>query len=402
MPDTELSNQDVTAILRMKDYIDMDIFGNSTYELEPSSPLILSTNNELPPKVTNDRNTYIGTLDIYRTIIDSLYNDVIEIANDQNLDLVFFSYDWRLFTYDTSLLLRDFITNNRYSDVIFIAHSFGGYLVADYLLNNQTAQEITKQVHILGTPFEGTVVSLSMLTNGHPNHFFGSINIKGFDWIAENIIREMVDDFPSVYQLLPSEKHMSYKRAVGKWYTPNLFNWYIQYLDPATAVNYMKYSAQNIIDYPRFNEYIDSFDDNGDPIIKIKPMWDVYQNMSNYERYYILGKHILVRESYQSEVYFYYGNISNGSEVSVIFNAFNYYDSVKKGQGDGITNTEVISGLFGGEPLLKLKFYSLGHMDLVDLKQYSYDLKLCSSYSGNYALTCDIYANINKELSYIS
>ena len=114
-----------------------------------------------------------------------------------------FPYDWRLDNRVSAQRLEsaalDWLENwrsrpgNQDARLVLVAHSMGG-LVARYFLEVLDGWKETKTLITLGTPHRGSVKALDYLVNGLQKKI-GPVTLMD--------LTEMIQSFPSVYQLLP-------------------------------------------------------------------------------------------------------------------------------------------------------------------------------------------------------
>jgi hypothetical protein len=157
--------------------------------------------------------------DIFREIggkkfFDGLINELKNSGYKENEDLFVFPYDWRLD-------IRDSVDNS-YSPLItslkdkidkvllqtgakkvdIIAHSMGG-LLSKYYIEHYGEDKVNKFIDI-ATPHLGAPSALKALTYGD------DIGIKfGFLGLNPIKVQEISQNFPSAYQLLPSQNYFS-------------------------------------------------------------------------------------------------------------------------------------------------------------------------------------------------
>ncbi|MBI2051037.1 MAG: hypothetical protein HYT31_04535 [Parcubacteria group bacterium] len=164
-------------------------------------------------------NNQITTGDIVRKpivtkdIFEGLVNDFIDLGYDEAVDLFVFPYDWRLDIQTTSDELKDKIdevliqTNN--STVNIIAHSMGGLLTKQYMLDNGS-DSINKLVFI-GTPHLGAPKAAKTLLFGD------NLGVEiVFSFLSAERVQYIAQNMPAIYQLLPSPEYFT---QVGPYYS---------------------------------------------------------------------------------------------------------------------------------------------------------------------------------------
>jgi hypothetical protein len=138
----------------------------------------------------------LSKIDAYTPLLRGL-RERFEL-DDSNL--VVFAYDWRLSCAVNARVLADRIgpvlaARRRRApgaQIVFVAHSLGGLVVAHFTDVLGGAAD-TKRVVTIGTPFRGAARALGALSSGAP---------AGLPVIRSRV-RELVRTLPSVYELLP-------------------------------------------------------------------------------------------------------------------------------------------------------------------------------------------------------
>src|SRR5271166_4470716 len=126
-----------------------------------------------------------------------------QTSPDQPGNLVQFAYDWRLSnvvsarrlakTAETALKQWQEHSNNPDAKLVLVCHSMGG-LVARWFLEKEAGWEKTRWLITVGTPYQGSMMSVDALSNGLS---------KGLGPFQVNLT-ELVQSFPSMYELLPT------------------------------------------------------------------------------------------------------------------------------------------------------------------------------------------------------
>lgn len=140
-----------------------------------------------------------------------IYKGLLDEYGDQGLSL--FPYDWRKSIFTHVGTLADKIINEANASgekVTLVAHSMGGMLAKLAIQEVYERQEIEKiQKFIsIGTPWHGSPDSYKALLYGEPGIFENLKEILQFITVEGS--RELARMFPSVYQLLPSEKYFDH------------------------------------------------------------------------------------------------------------------------------------------------------------------------------------------------
>ncbi|MER6094051.1 lipase family alpha/beta hydrolase [Streptomyces bluensis] len=124
--------------------------------------------------------------------------------------LAVFTYDWRLSNRNSAQKLKTFVERHlsrwqetadprhypeaaRNAKVVFLCRSMGG-LVVRYYLEACGGREVARSVVTLGTPYQGSVKTMRMLT-GHASGLYRP-------W--RSLIRDVCSTYPSMGQLLPT------------------------------------------------------------------------------------------------------------------------------------------------------------------------------------------------------
>lgn len=175
-------------------------------------------------------------IDIYEGLIDELEtnNGYVE---DQTLFV--FPYDWRLDLRNTSVVLATFIDDvlleSGSDQVDLVTHSMGGLLAKQYIYD-EGGEKVRKTVYV-GTPHLGSPYAAEGLLLGTDFGINSPVPILNTDRI-----REIAENAPTVYQLLPSPKYISdvaeYLYVVGPPYVNELsYNESAEYLENDWSLN---------------------------------------------------------------------------------------------------------------------------------------------------------------------
>lgn len=167
--------------------------GGSKLETMPSYPF--NCRKECRKK---EGKRFYGAANTYFTIADALLQD--ENLNDY--EVVFFSYDWRRSNRESALELEQYIDKKHYSQVVLVGHSMGGLVCTSYLSKKENKSKIDKFIS-LGTPFLGANKAINVLETGK---FFGGFIGSLIKPIANPLIKKIISNCPSVYELLPPEQ----------------------------------------------------------------------------------------------------------------------------------------------------------------------------------------------------
>ncbi|HEU4964632.1 MAG TPA: hypothetical protein VFV52_12370 [Bacilli bacterium] len=114
-----------------------------------------------------------------------------------------FPYDWRLDNHSHNARLTSTINQalsaSGADQVQAVAHSMGGLVLKDYLLNNTAMQSKFDQVITVGTPFLGAAMASKAVALGGYNFGIPILMDSTGEVISENA--------PAVYQLTPSQEY---------------------------------------------------------------------------------------------------------------------------------------------------------------------------------------------------
>ncbi len=182
--------------------------------------------------------TLVLPTDIFRKIkvtslieedfFDGLIKEFEEGGYKEGEDLFVFPYDWRLDIRDivdnsyTSLNKSlkdriDEILEKTGSDKIdIIAHSMGG-LISKYYIKNYGQGKVGDFIDI-ATPHLGSPDALKILMSGDDM----GIGAKGLSFLNKNKVKEISQNMPSVYQLLPSQSYFSTSSPDYNYYIDDL------------------------------------------------------------------------------------------------------------------------------------------------------------------------------------
>ena len=174
-------------------YLACDENGNSINKVIPEYSEIDQNGNRIVEKISHDKQQY-GAQDTYGNLVNSLYNKF-----GRQYDIYFYSYDWRKSNAENAEHLESFINEKGYNKVNFVAHSMGGLLASEYLRRSRENVNKVDKLITLGTPYLGAPKSLFTLETG-------SFLSNWQDYFVKEYFKAVVNNFFSVYELLPTEK----------------------------------------------------------------------------------------------------------------------------------------------------------------------------------------------------
>ena len=138
--------------------------------------------------------------DNFNVVRGDIYND----PQDKAASFYEFPYDWRRDNRANAHILKKLLdirlrawrdkSGNNDAKVILMAHSMGG-LISRYYLEVLGGWQDARALFTFGTPYRGSVNAVNMLSNG--------LNKLGINVIEVLGMKEIINSFNSVYQLLP-------------------------------------------------------------------------------------------------------------------------------------------------------------------------------------------------------
>ena len=165
-------------------------------------------------KLDNSGNELPGTLITVGSILDKFglfpaYNKIIDFFISHgyvlNQDLFVATYDWRKSISDSNQILADKIQEALQHSIIgkvnLIGHSMGALAVRDYL-SKQPDLNFIDNALLVGTPNIGGPQALKVLTYGDDM----GLAVFGLG-LNPNKAKEIAQNMPGIYQLLPSAKY---------------------------------------------------------------------------------------------------------------------------------------------------------------------------------------------------
>ena len=175
--------------------------------------LMLTTDGQLIENILPDSITKnIGNYDLFASLFSSL--ESVGYINETSL--FEYPYDWRLDIENSSLNLKNKIDQIKselgVEKVQIVAHSMGGLLVKKYL-KDYGGGSVENFIDI-GTPHLGSPKTFKVLNYGD-NFGFEKF---GFDILNPIRTKEISQNMPSVYQLLPSRSYFDDSDNSYKYY----------------------------------------------------------------------------------------------------------------------------------------------------------------------------------------
>lgn len=159
----------------------------------------------------------LGSPVITQHFYDLLINEFKNQGYTENQDLFTFPYDWRYGvsgkyadgTTNSDLLsvkIQDIMAKTGSDKVDVIAHSLGGLITKQYVINHQADNHIGKAVFV-GVPNTGAPKAVKALLQG--DNF-------GIPWLADSEIKKISANMPASYDLLPSQQYYDTKGSYIK------------------------------------------------------------------------------------------------------------------------------------------------------------------------------------------
>lgn len=196
----------------------------------------------------------LNNADYWRGLLGQL-----SLKYHDNSDLSEYPYDWRLDNKSSVLKLKEKIdeikTEKGVEKVDLVAHSMGGLLVKQYL-KDYGGDSINKFIDI-ATPHTGAPSSYKILMYGDNlgvSKFFDLININA------GKIKEISQNMPAVYQLLPSQKYFDDSDNDYRYYVFSAVNGEDRLTFEETS-NYLKATGRNSLLVDRANVFHQEIDD---------------------------------------------------------------------------------------------------------------------------------------------
>ena len=163
-------------------------------------------------KTANQMQGQYGAQNVYQNLYEELYTQFYPAY-----DIVLFEYDWRKSLDMLAGQLDFFINNSMYNKVVLIAHSMGGLVAAQYLVNEDRREDVERYISV-GAPYLGAVLPIGIYLDGR---FLRGNSLKG-DMIAlvgniavQNGVKEVFPNISTFYSLLPPSQSFSAYLSYG-------------------------------------------------------------------------------------------------------------------------------------------------------------------------------------------
>lgn len=178
-------------------------FDNYLDELKLTSDAQEVTGHKMNVTSIIDEESLLITRVFYKNLIDRFTGD----GYQHGIDLFVFPYDWRFGVQSAAVAFDDVVRRAKEKSsngkVNIIAHSMGGLLVKNYLSHLPDTSFINKLV-LVGVPQLGSPKTFKLLNWGDD---------LDMDWFVFGLnpdkSKEISQNMPSVYQLLPSKRYVN-------------------------------------------------------------------------------------------------------------------------------------------------------------------------------------------------
>lgn len=160
----------------------------------------LEIQNQLDPGMP------LGKVNAFVVFKNKIYQGIMEAYNQDEID--FYGYDWRQdIRTNVNSLVKRIDQLARKEPVTIVAHSMGGMLskLAIFSLEEQGKLDRIKKLITVGTPWSGSADAYKVLAYGEAGFYSDISQLREvFDDVKT---RSLARQYPSAYQLLPSESY---------------------------------------------------------------------------------------------------------------------------------------------------------------------------------------------------
>ena len=173
---------------------------------------------------TREKNLHdYGNLLLFKKI-KTLLNSIFMTKNKYKEEIIFFNYDWRLSCNINGDLLTKLI--NKYDKVTLIGYSMGGLISCKAMCNLFKKSKLDKIENYISisVPYNGSALALyALLTgiiedNNFLNFFYKSLE-------CDKKVKNLLRNYPSIYELLPTEEYFARSKGFLKNNTEVLLNY---------------------------------------------------------------------------------------------------------------------------------------------------------------------------------
>lgn len=266
-------------------------------EVWPNLPLITTSItdshlNELSLTTDEVNNVTIQATSIIRNIgghsfFNDLFNNLESKGYEESSSLYEFPYDWRLDIETIAEKLKEKIeeikNDNGVDRVQLVGHSMGGLLIKKYL-SIYGGESIEKFIDI-GTPHTGAPKAFKILSYGD-NFGFEKF---GMSLLSLSKVKEISQNMPSVYQLLPSENYFDEADPDYRYYVWNGINGNSR-LSYEETKSYMAANGRNELLLDRANELHQEIDNLNPGDYGVETYNFVGCGVPTIGQFYILGE----------------------------------------------------------------------------------------------------------------
>jgi hypothetical protein len=172
----------------------------------------------------NDSDLKYGYMSFYKSLYDLVESKCGE-NTEYGYDVEIFQYDWTKSCAASAADLTEFISLNKYENVILIGHSMGGLVIDNYLALSENNRSNTDAVITLSTPHLGAVDSVcldlggvmptasNLLSSVTFKSMLGELNgklpkgcetVMDFAVVISNIFRNAARTLASTYDMFPN------------------------------------------------------------------------------------------------------------------------------------------------------------------------------------------------------
>lgn len=287
---------------------------------------------------TKEKNLHdYGNLLLFKKI-KTLLNSTFMTKNKYKEEIIFFNYDWRLSCNINGDLLTKLI--NKYDKVTLIGYSMGGLISCKAMCNLFKKSKLDKIENYISisVPYNGSALALyALLTgiiedNNFLNFFYKSLE-------CDKKVKNLLRNYPSIYELLPTEEYF------------------------ARSKGFLKNNTEVLLNYPETIDFIEKNLQLNSSLLK--------KAVSFHKDLFIKQKHIL---EYVKNKYFFIGNgydtiseIKLGKDIKI--SKYELGDNTVEIQNSAIPPIKDIQNL----NIYKIK---TSHREILNNKQFLTQLKV--------------------------
>ena len=173
---------------------------------------------------TKEKNLHdYGNLLLFKKI-KTLLNSTFMTKNKHKEEIIFFNYDWRLSCNINGDLLTKLI--NKYDKVTLIGYSMGGLISCKAMCNLFKKSKLDKIENYISisVPYNGSALALyALLTGFIDDNSFLNFFYKNLE--CDKKVKNLLRNYPSIYELLPTEEYFARSKGFLKNNTEVLLNY---------------------------------------------------------------------------------------------------------------------------------------------------------------------------------